>query len=83
MTYNATVEPILRGTGIFATFWVVLSILVTIVISTCTKKDTAADRCGHVQTGLVGAGLTAFCCYLMWVCTFLHQWRPLIAPTLD
>jgi len=53
MTYNATVEPILRGTGIFATFWVVLSILVTIVISTCTKKDTAADRCGHVQYVLV------------------------------
>jgi hypothetical protein len=35
------------------------------------------------RTGLVGCGLTAFCMWLMWICTYLHQWKPLIKPLVS
>ena len=49
MTYTPTLDVITNGSIGFIILWVVLSVLFSIIIGSCTAKDTAAERCGHVQ----------------------------------
>ena len=49
MTYVPSTDPLVHGTIAFAILWIFLSIVLSIVISSCTSKDTKAERCGHIQ----------------------------------
>ncbi|KAJ1462563.1 hypothetical protein M885DRAFT_505493 [Pelagophyceae sp. CCMP2097] len=67
-------EPVAHGTLVFAS--IVAALSVTVIFGRLiglVKKDGA-------QISLVLVSLMGFCMWLLWVCTWMHQWHPLITP---
>ena len=45
------------------------------VTQVCSKDDTSI--------ALVLYPLAGFCCWLLWLCTWMHQWHPLLCPIYE
>lgn len=68
MTYVASTEPLVNGTIAFVILWIFLSILLSVVIGSCTSKDTKAERCGHIQY----VRRAVICCSMSDALSFMH-----------
>ncbi|XP_014780044.1 V-type proton ATPase subunit e 2 isoform X2 [Octopus bimaculoides] len=58
-------------------FWACVGIVIPVFVQ--YTMSTSPNK-GLIQTMCV---LTAFCCYLFWLCAYLSQLNPLFGPQLD
>jgi hypothetical protein len=49
MTYTPTLDVIINGSIAFAILWVALSVVFSVIVGSCTAKDSKEERCGHIQ----------------------------------
>ncbi|KAH8311818.1 hypothetical protein KR044_008178 [Drosophila immigrans] len=61
------------------TFFVITSFWILFAVAGCFVASRFKER-GIVRCCAL---LTAFCCWLLWLCTFLMQLNPLIGPRVD
>ncbi|OQR68574.1 V-type proton ATPase subunit e 1-like [Tropilaelaps mercedesae] len=65
---GAAILPVL----VFTVFWGLIGIVVPLFIPRSENRPL-------IQ---VSIGLTAVCCYVFWLCTYMAQMNPLIGPML-
>eukprot|EP00629_Pelagomonadales_sp_RCC1024_P004569 CAMPEP_0119270176 /NCGR_PEP_ID=MMETSP1329-20130426/7286_1 /TAXON_ID=114041 /ORGANISM="Genus nov. species nov., Strain RCC1024" /LENGTH=95 /DNA_ID=CAMNT_0007270187 /DNA_START=260 /DNA_END=544 /DNA_ORIENTATION=+ len=67
-------QPVVHGTSVFLSIVVALTImtLFAMCLGVCSKDNT--------QIAIVLYSLAGFCCWLLWLCTWMHQWHPLLVP---
>ena len=70
-------EPIVHTTLIFMAIVAAFCVMQLFLrcLGVCRKDDTSI--------ALVLYPLAGFCCWLLWLCTWMHQWHPLLCPIYE
>ena len=70
-------EPIVHTTLIFMAIVAAFCVMQLFLrcLGVCSKDDTSI--------ALVLYPLAGFCCWLLWLCTWMHQWHPLLCPIYE
>jgi len=67
-------QPIVHGTFVYVSIVIAVSIATLFMrcLGVCTKDNTAI--------ALFLYPIAGFCAWLLWLCTWMHQWHPLLVP---
>ena len=69
---------IIIGSGVFALLGIFACTVLNFIVSRKSKdRISKYENRSLVCSGVV---MTVFCCWLQWICVYMHQMNPIILP---